>query len=31
VKNGFLEVPKKPGLGIDADEDKFRKYALEQI
>lgn len=28
VRDGFIEVPKKPGLGIEIDEDLIRKYAV---
>lgn len=27
-KNGFLKVPRGPGLGIELDEDKIQKYRL---
>lgn len=30
VKNGFLEAPKKPGLGLEPDEEKIRKYAMKR-
>ena len=28
MKNGMLEVPNRPGLGIDVDEDILRKYCI---
>lgn len=28
MKNGMLEVPNRPGLGIDVDEDVLREYAI---
>jgi len=28
VKNGSLEVPKGPGLGVELDEEKVKKYAI---
>ena len=28
VKDGFLTVPTKPGLGVDVDEEMVRKYAV---
>ena len=28
MKDGLLEVPKRPGLGIDVDEEVLRKYAI---
>jgi len=27
VKNGFIEPPDKPGLGIELDEDKVKRYS----
>ena len=29
IKDGFLIVPKKPGLGIEVDEEVVRKYAVK--
>jgi len=29
IKDGFLTVPKKPGLGIDVDEEVVRKYEVK--
>ncbi|WP_282124415.1 mandelate racemase/muconate lactonizing enzyme family protein [Algibacter mikhailovii] len=31
MENGMLEVPKRPGLGIDIDEDVLRKYSTCKI
>jgi L-alanine-DL-glutamate epimerase-like enolase superfamily enzyme len=28
VKNGCIEVPRKPGLGIDPDPELVRKYRV---
>ncbi|HYK91252.1 MAG TPA: enolase C-terminal domain-like protein [Acidobacteriota bacterium] len=28
VKNGYIEVPGKPGLGIDPDPELVRKYRV---
>ena len=28
VKNGYVTVPRKPGLGIEVDEKLVRKYAV---
>jgi len=28
VKNGALEVPKGPGLGVELDEEKVKKYSI---
>jgi D-galactarolactone cycloisomerase len=28
IKDGYIEVPKKPGLGIEVNEDVVRKYAV---
>jgi L-alanine-DL-glutamate epimerase-like enolase superfamily enzyme len=28
VRDGSIVVPKKPGLGIDVDEDVVRSYAV---
>jgi len=30
VKDGCLEVPKKPGLGVEPDEEKIRRYAVKR-
>ncbi|MDG2279593.1 MAG: mandelate racemase/muconate lactonizing enzyme family protein [Flavicella sp.] len=30
MKDGMLEVPKRPGLGIDVDEDVLRRYAVNK-
>jgi galactonate dehydratase len=29
-KNGYIEVPKKPGLGIELNEDAFNKYPFQE-
>jgi L-alanine-DL-glutamate epimerase-like enolase superfamily enzyme len=29
VKNGYIEVPRKPGLGIDPDPELVRKYRVD--
>lgn len=29
IKNGFIEVPKLPGLGVELDEDALRHYQVE--
>ena len=29
VKNGFVEIPTGPGLGIEIDEDVVRKYRIQ--
>ena len=31
VRDGYLEVPKKPGLGVEPDEGKIHKYAIRQM
>lgn len=28
IKNGYIYIPKKPGLGVDIDEKKLEKYKL---
>ena len=28
IKNGFLEVPEAPGVGVELDENKLRKYTI---
>lgn len=30
-KNGFIEVPKKPGLGFEIDEKKIKKYTVKKV
>lgn len=30
MKDGMLEVPKRPGLGIDVDEDVLKRYAIDK-
>jgi L-alanine-DL-glutamate epimerase-like enolase superfamily enzyme len=29
VKDGFLEVPDKPGLGVEIDEKKLAKHRID--
>lgn len=31
MKDGFIEVPKAPGLGLDVNEDVLREYDISQI
>jgi muconate cycloisomerase len=28
ASNGFLKVPKKPGFGVELDEEKLEKYKV---
>jgi len=28
VENGYFYVPQEPGLGIEIDEEKLRRYAI---
>lgn len=30
-KDGYLEIPKKPGLGVDLNEEKVAKYMIELL
>jgi len=31
IENGYVEVPKTPGLGVELDEEKIAKYALKTL
>ncbi|MBM4401366.1 MAG: hypothetical protein FJ045_05385, partial [Crenarchaeota archaeon] len=31
VKDGYMEVPSKPGLGVELDEEKIEKYTISTI
>jgi muconate cycloisomerase len=31
IENGFLEVPKGPGLGVELDEDALKRYEAQRI
>jgi D-galactarolactone cycloisomerase len=29
VKNGYVDIPDKPGLGVELSKDGLRKYSLK--
>jgi L-alanine-DL-glutamate epimerase-like enolase superfamily enzyme len=29
IKDGYIEIPQKPGLGFELDMDKIRKYTVK--